>query len=484
MAEHNASRRFQNIATVCNRSGADGSETMRGGSCLLMHEVDETQCYGVLCAECVSSCSVAITEHDEIMRSTTSESDDLHAKESTRKRSCQAEASSDGSLQSVDLGRYPDKRDDKLSFCYWISEQQRDLMFLTAGIVIQAVGFQLKSMVDVISMLIALGSQAYSSMSRVAHGIPQHDVRAIEAHTDLAHRSVMFMRRLWNLAALLIAEGKKMGLGCLRVAYVLGIIAAVILMSFTLSFVLMKTTASRQMEPLHMTYQIHFDYTQLHPAAVLHLRVHHADSLAKRRNDVDPGHIHNRCTVMLTLPESDYNRKLGVFQLVAELLSETGDVLMKSSQPCLLHFKSTALQYVKSVCLAIPLLAGLTSEAQTLRVHLLKWKQDEFTATPTTLQISLVPRMGRSGTNGLPELYKAEIELHAMDSLESSPIVTTIRNLCMWVIFNFLFFGLFSSFCMFKMCRQRKNDVPSADSLAQTEASETCKRWQPAEKVI
>ncbi|KAK2642575.1 hypothetical protein Ddye_024338 [Dipteronia dyeriana] len=70
----------------------------------------------------------------------------------------------------------------------------------------------------------------------------------------------------------------------------------------------------------------------------------------------------------LTLPESEYNRNLGVFQVRVDFLSVNGKPLSSSSRPCMLRFKSEPIHLLLTFLRAAPLVAGYVSETQTVKV--------------------------------------------------------------------------------------------------------------------
>ena len=81
---------------------------------------------------------------------------------------------------------------------------------------------------------------------------------------------------------------------------------------------------------------------------------------------------------------------------------------MIGSQPCMLHFRSTLLQYTRSILMSIPVLTGICSETQTLALSILEW-QEERHFQSEGIKLLLAPRAGFTLGRGLPEMYKAEI---------------------------------------------------------------------------
>ncbi|MCO5603276.1 hypothetical protein L7F22_057425 [Adiantum nelumboides] len=373
-----------------------------------------------------------------------------------------------------DVGYQTDKRSLKSYkpeepthlFSYGISDQQRDFLFLCAGLVIQAVGFQLKSIVEVVTTIILLGYRAYFFASNVADSLSHIKERLRETRTKLLSyilpkeqgRSLgLQMEKLEKIKPLLIAVAKRMGSGCVTAAFVLALLAALLFISLFLSYFAVLKGSSTQ-KPIHITKQLYFDYTKSHPVAsldLLSLNIYPKGNVSKSIKANHKTSFRYRGTLFLTIPESNYNRNLGVFQVTSELLSDTGDVLAKASLPSMLHFKSNILHNVRSISLAIPLLAGVASETQTLRLPLLDWQQDMASSKRSSmLRISLVPRAGRGSSDGLPELYRAEIQIDSY-WMSSSTSASGIRILVMWIGLSSLLFGFMSSFCMYKIHQKR-----------------------------
>lgn len=146
--------------------------------------------------------------------------------------------------------------------------------------------------------------------------------------------------------------------------------------------------------------RLYFDYAEVHPNAVLVLGGY---SGTKKKMGVPVGQT-IYVSLVLQMPESDYNREIGMFQLVAEVISTDGNVRDKSSLPCMLRFRSLPVRLVRTSLMSIPLLLGITSETQRLTIPMLRHKE----GYPRTkaIRITLVPR---AGTSFLPQLYEAEI---------------------------------------------------------------------------
>ncbi|KAG9446696.1 hypothetical protein H6P81_012824 [Aristolochia fimbriata] len=156
-------------------------------------------------------------------------------------------------------------------------------------------------------------------------------------------------------------------------------------------------------EPVSLTEPLHFDYTQAHPAAAL---TSIGGSLERRKRLFPAGHTLD-VSVVLLMPESDFNRRIGVFQITAEAIAVTGQILARSSQPCMLRFRSHPIRLARTFVMGVPLVLGITGETQEITIKLLKYRE---LGNPRTeaIRIRLQPR---ASTSSLPELYSSEIRV-------------------------------------------------------------------------
>ncbi|KDP27083.1 hypothetical protein JCGZ_20307 [Jatropha curcas] len=172
-------------------------------------------------------------------------------------------------------------------------------------------------------------------------------------------------------------------------------------------------------KPVQAREILNFDYTKASPIAFVPIMpcsdVGNPSSLVigKAANEVGdrviPLNHKLQLIVSLTVPESDYNRKLGIFQVRVEFLSATGKVIESSSHPCMLRFKSQPIRFVETIIKSAPLIAGFKSESQILDI-----KMDEITEglEPTSyLKVMLEPRAEYMSGAGIPEIYESSLSL-------------------------------------------------------------------------
>ena len=72
-------------------------------------------------------------------------------------------------------------------------------------------------------------------------------------------------------------------------------------------------------------------------------------------------------TVLLDMPESPANRKLGMFMSCLQLKSATGEVVREMCKSSMLQYRSWLLRQIETVVFAPFLLTGHTSEKQMIR---------------------------------------------------------------------------------------------------------------------
>ncbi|XWS10129.1 hypothetical protein CRYUN_Cryun39dG0048600 [Craigia yunnanensis] len=177
-------------------------------------------------------------------------------------------------------------------------------------------------------------------------------------------------------------------------------------------------------KPIQTTETLNFDYTKPSPIAFVPIMsspvVGDPSSLISK-DDINLGkeigprvipYNHRlQLTVSLTVPESEYNRKLGVFQVKVEFLSANGKVTASSKYPCMLKFKSQTIRCAETIIKSIPLITGHESESQVLNI-----KMKEFTEGPeptACLKVILEQRAEFQAGAGIPEIYSASLALES-----------------------------------------------------------------------
>ncbi|PKA56167.1 hypothetical protein AXF42_Ash011096 [Apostasia shenzhenica] len=230
----------------------------------------------------------------------------------------------------------------------------------------------------------------------------------------------------------------RMAWGCFWSFYVGILLSGLLIMGFFGASIFMSQIVE---EPLQLIRHLNFDYTKVNPSALVLLipcngagRSLECDDKAGFGNHlvqrvIPPKHkLH--LTISLTLPESDYNRNLGVFQVRVEFLSAHGKVTFGRSHHCMLRFKSNHIRFMETFLKSGPLLAGYSSESQVLEL-----KMSGFTegAEPTMgIRVVLEQRAEFRPGAGIPEIYAASLKLESDLPLLKKIIWSWKRTLLIW----------------------------------------------------
>ncbi|KAK6917734.1 Seipin family [Dillenia turbinata] len=205
----------------------------------------------------------------------------------------------------------------------------------------------------------------------------------------------------------------RFGWGFLWSTYVCSILCGLLVSSFVFGGLVMRHVVE---EPIQMKETLNFDYTKTSPVAFIPILACPSTSCGVNcREMIDVGkNLGSRIippnhklqvTVSLVLPESEYNRNLGIFQVRVDFLSANGRVLASYRRPCMLSFKSQPIRLMLTFLKIAPLLTGYASETQTLNI---KFKGFTEGDTPTScLKVVIEQRAEFRPGAGIPEMYDA-----------------------------------------------------------------------------
>ncbi|KAL3653920.1 hypothetical protein CASFOL_003601 [Castilleja foliolosa] len=186
--------------------------------------------------------------------------------------------------------------------------------------------------------------------------------------------------------------------GLAAAAYVFMVLMAAMTLAAVLGVGLVRAWAE---EPVYVREGLRFDYVEAHPTAVFDLG-----------NKAVVGHTFH-VSLLLLMPDSDYNRDLGIFQLTAELISLEGELVAKSSRPCMLRFWSWPIRLTRTFLMGVPLVLGITTETQMITYPILKHKETRNHPRTEYIRVTLIPR---AGTMSLPQFYESEIVVQSRPS--------------------------------------------------------------------
>ncbi|KAL5096957.1 hypothetical protein RYX36_001284 [Vicia faba] len=209
----------------------------------------------------------------------------------------------------------------------------------------------------------------------------------------------------------------RFGWGLLLAIYVCCILIGLLVSSFVFSGFLMKCFVEK---PIQMKEVLNFDYTKLSPVAYVPIIscdgvVGGKDSennvqvgkLAMMGERVIPSKHKVQVTVSLRVPESGYNRNLGIFQARVDFLLSSGKKIASLSQPCMLRFKSEPIRLITTFLKIAPLITGYTSETQILNVRMRGYVEGNI---PTScLRVTLEQRPEYQPGAGIPQIYDASL---------------------------------------------------------------------------
>ncbi|KMT14762.1 hypothetical protein BVRB_4g075280 [Beta vulgaris subsp. vulgaris] len=230
---------------------------------------------------------------------------------------------------------------------------------------------------------------------------------------------------------------RKVGYGVLGAVYAGIVLSMLMMLAVVLGVVLVNYWVEY---PVFVREKLHFDYTDVHPQAVFVFGGKSKSSSAGC--GVPVGHTFHVSLVLL-LPDSDYNRDIGVFQLMAEVVSTNGRLIARSSQPSMLQFHSHPIRLMRTLIMGIPILLGISRETQTIKVQMLQYKEDSLMRTEA-VKITLMPR---AGTPYLPQIYEAEILMHS-----KLPRVKELVHNWKWTFYVWTSLYVYAVLLMFVLC--------------------------------
>ncbi|KAK2642582.1 hypothetical protein Ddye_024345 [Dipteronia dyeriana] len=235
----------------------------------------------------------------------------------------------------------------------------------------------------------------------------------------------------------------RIGWGLFWAIYVGFILCGLLVFSILISGLFMRYLVE---EPIQIKETLNFDYKENSPVALIPLTSCYGAScgvkceenkeswLSSEPRVIPIGHK-LQVTVILTLPESEYNRNLGVFQVRVDFLSVNGKPLSSSSRPCMLRFKSEPIRLLLTFLRAAPLVAGYISETQTLKVKLRGFMEGNV---PTScLKVKIEQRAEFWLGAGIPQIYDASLILESELPLFKRIIWYWRKTIFIWITMTF-----------------------------------------------
>ncbi|XP_057797644.1 seipin-2 isoform X1 [Salvia miltiorrhiza] len=323
-------------------------------------------------------------------------------------------------------------------------DSNSSLLFTLAGIVIKPISFQIHLLVKIFTFTIRLAYYSYMIVFN-----PLGLLMAFRGYI------IQQLKKIWNLMFGIVSEyvyewlkeqraiwklGLKCGWGLLWSAYVCAVLVGLLMSAFVMGGVLIKVVVE---EPIRMSRSLNFDYSEKSPVALVpimsnvrmnqdvkHL-VEKPEIMKSGRSRVVPRDHGVQVTVSLTLPESEYNQHLGIFQIRVDFLAADGQILATSRRPCMLQYRSQSIRLLLTFLKVAPILTGYTSETQYLKANFKDFTEGD---PPTAcLRVVLEQRAEYSPGAGIPEIYSASLTLESELPLPKRILWFWKKTLFVWV---------------------------------------------------
>ena len=195
------------------------------------------------------------------------------------------------------------------------------LLLWPVGLAVRTIGFQIRLIIQVFSLIGSIFSWCNSFASQRVRETIEAKERAKEALNQKVSMIVKVPPKVAENGSILL---KRAGWGCLAATYVCFLLSMLLFPALVLDYVFLNRVVE---EPVSIRESLHFDYTLDNPEAYVSLctsqRFHQIPNNGKPVVGLRPEHFRAippshkvHITVVLTLPESDYNRNLGMFQVI------------------------------------------------------------------------------------------------------------------------------------------------------------------------
>lgn len=408
--------------------------------------------------------------------------------ESTQDRVEPVQAPSDqkdeGSTVTTAANANDDPAGDSADSATQPGDSSFNLLVCIAGLVIKAIGIQINLIITIVTFpawILYNSYMLFVDPFQIVHRGREYLMAKLFNATTLAAgwasplcgEWLKDKDSVWKVAL-------RFGWGLLWAFYVGFILCGLLLSSLVFSGVFIKYIV---VEPMQMKEMLNFDYTKFSPVAYVPVLSCAAVSCGvnckERVQDrgifgfrvIPPGHK-LASTVKFLLPESEYNRKLGIFQVRVEFLSAKGKTLASLSHPCMLHFKSEPIRLLLTFLKIAPLLSGYVSESQTLNLKFGGFVEGDV---PTScLKVTIEQRAEYQPGAGIPEIYDASMTLESELPLFKRVIWNWKRTIFVWMsMMMFMMEMLFTLVCCRPLVipRARPRAASVSSSSTQTRSS-------------
>lgn len=328
-----------------------------------------------------------------------------------------------------------------------------NLLFILAELIIKVIGFQSKFVASSVTFPIWLIHTLYLLVTDPYAIIKlgrNYVLGNVSGVWGIGYTVLKFINRVLN------GKNESAWKLCFRIGKILlwivycGIVLVGLLVpAFLVSGMMVEMIVD---EPVQITEQLTFDYTKDTPMAFVPIiSCQQSSSLEQNekrkitsftKSRVVPVNHELQAMVSLTLPESDYNRNLGIFQVRVDYLSGDGKLLASTRQPCMLQFKSPPVRLLSTFFKFAALLTGYSSETQTLDIKFNGYTEKYVPTYCTRVVIEQRAEFARGG--GVPEIYTASLKLESQ-----LPFLKRMLWYWKWLIYMWMTFTMFITELLF-----------------------------------
>ncbi|KAK4386525.1 Seipin-2 [Sesamum angolense] len=229
------------------------------------------------------------------------------------------------------------------------------------------------------------------------------------------------------------------GWGLLWSAYVCAVLVGLLVSAFVMAGILIRVLVE---EPVRMRRSLNFDYREKSPTAFVPMITYselshdiylweNPEIMKASVSRVIPPNQKLKVTVSLTLPESEYNQHLGIFQVRVDFLAADGKTIASSRRPCMLQFRSQPVRHLLTLLKIVPIITGYTSETQHLKISFRGFSEGE---KPTAcLRVVIEQRAEYLPGGGIPEIYAASLTLDSELPLLRKAFWSWRKTLFVWI---------------------------------------------------
>ncbi|KAF1001425.1 seipin-2-like [Apium graveolens] len=304
-----------------------------------------------------------------------------------------------------------------------VEDTSSSVLFKLASFMINAIGYQLRLVYRLVTFPVWLVYSVYMFVVdplTISRRLKEFFIRRLLKLVGGIYRRVSPMIYEWFKEQKYVLKlGFRFGWGILWSVYVCVVLVGIFISAFVISGLLVSSLVK---EPVYIKDTLNFDYTKPSPVALVPVMSCPDDSCGTNcREKIEIGKLSGsrvipskhkiQVTVSLTLPESDYNRNLGIFQVRVDLLSADGFALSSLRQHSMLHFRSEPVRILLTFFKIAPLLAGFYSETQVLNIRFRGFTEKEI---PTScIKVIMEQRAEFKSGAGIPEVYDASLSLES-----------------------------------------------------------------------